>query len=77
MRLGYDKTELTVHELRSTASVLLNESSRWQADTIERQLAHRPCERRRPLAQAQSSLNRTQLVWNRAFGARVLAYGQP
>jgi integrase len=28
-RLGYDKTELTVHGLRSTASVLLNESGKW------------------------------------------------
>jgi hypothetical protein len=28
-------------------------------------------------AQAQSSLNRTQLTWSWAFGAHVLAYGQP
>src|SRR5262245_6487223 len=39
-RLGYDKTELTVHGLRSTASALLNESGKWHADAIERQLAH-------------------------------------
>jgi integrase len=39
-RLGYDKTELTIHGLRSTASVLLNESGKWHADAIERQLAH-------------------------------------
>lgn len=39
-RLGYDKTELTVHGLRSTASSLLNESGMWNADAIERQLAH-------------------------------------
>jgi integrase len=39
-RLGYDKTELTIHGLRSTASTLLNESGRWHADAIERQLAH-------------------------------------
>jgi integrase len=39
-RLGYDKTELTVHGLRSTASSLLNESGKWNADAIERQLAH-------------------------------------
>jgi integrase len=39
-RLGYDKTELTVHGLRSTASVMLNESGKWHADAIERQLAH-------------------------------------
>jgi integrase len=39
-RLGYDKTELTIHGMRSTASVLLNESGKWHADAIERQLAH-------------------------------------
>jgi integrase len=39
-RLGYDKSELTVHGLRSTASSLLNESGKWHADAIERQLAH-------------------------------------
>ncbi|OSJ30849.1 MULTISPECIES: tyrosine-type recombinase/integrase [Bradyrhizobium] len=39
-RLGYEKTELTVHGLRSTASTLLNESGKWHADAIERQLAH-------------------------------------
>jgi integrase len=39
-RLGYDKTELTIHGLRSTASTLLNESGKWQVDAIERQLAH-------------------------------------
>jgi integrase len=30
---------LTIHGLRSTASTLLNESDKWQADAIERQLA--------------------------------------
>jgi integrase len=35
-RLGYDKTELTTHGLRSTASTLLNESGKWHADAIER-----------------------------------------
>lgn len=39
-RLGYDKTELTIHGLRSTASTLLNESGKWHADAIERQLAY-------------------------------------
>lgn len=39
-RLGYDKTEITTHGLRSTASALLNESGNWSADAIERQLAH-------------------------------------
>jgi integrase len=39
-RLGYDKNEITLHGLRSTASTLLNESGKWHADAIERQLAH-------------------------------------
>jgi integrase len=39
-RLGYDKTEITAHGLRSTASSLLNESGMWSSDAIERQLAH-------------------------------------
>ena len=39
-RLGYSKTEMTAHGFRSTASNLLNESGKWNADAIERQLAH-------------------------------------
>jgi len=39
-RLGYSKTEMTAHGFRSTASTLLNESGKWHADAIERQLAH-------------------------------------
>lgn len=39
-RLGYDKTEMTSHGFRSTASTLLNESRLWHHDAIERQLAH-------------------------------------
>jgi integrase len=45
-RLGYDKTQVTAHGFRSTASTLLNESRgsdgrrRWDSDAIERQLAH-------------------------------------
>ena len=48
-RLGYDKTELTVHGLRSTASSLLNESGQWHSDAIERQLAAYAGEIRHPL----------------------------
>ena len=40
-RLGYDKTEMTAHGFRSTASTLLNEHG-WNKDAIERQLAHTP-----------------------------------
>jgi integrase len=39
-RLGYDKSQMTTHGFRSTASTLLNESGKWLPDAIERQLAH-------------------------------------
>jgi integrase len=39
-RLGYSKDEATAHGFRATASTLLNESGKWHADAIERQLAH-------------------------------------
>lgn len=40
--LGYDQTQMTVHGFRHMASTLLNESGKWHADAIERQLAHMP-----------------------------------
>jgi integrase len=39
-RLGYDKTEMTAHGFRATASTILNETGKWHPDAIERQLAH-------------------------------------
>lgn len=39
-RMGYHKSELTAHGLRTTASTLLNESGHWSPDAIERSLAH-------------------------------------
>lgn len=39
-RMGYSKDEMTAHGFRSTATVLLNESGKFSADAIERQLAH-------------------------------------
>lgn len=39
-RLGYDKSQVTAHGFRSTASTLLNEMGKWHPDAIERQLAH-------------------------------------
>jgi integrase len=39
-RLGFSKEEMTTHGFRSTASVRLNEMGKWNADAIERQLAH-------------------------------------
>lgn len=39
-RLGFTKNEMTAHGFRSAASSMLNESGMWNADAIERQLAH-------------------------------------
>lgn len=39
-RLGFAKNEMTGHGFRSAASSILNESGIWNADAIERQLAH-------------------------------------
>jgi integrase len=39
-RLGYGKDEMSAHGFRSAASSMLNESGLWNADAIERQLAH-------------------------------------
>jgi integrase len=39
-RLGFKKDEMTGHGFRSTASSILNECGLWNADAIERQLAH-------------------------------------
>jgi integrase len=39
-RLGYTSEEMCGHGFRATASTLLNESGKWSADAIERELAH-------------------------------------
>lgn len=39
-RLGFGKAEMTGHGFRSAASSILNESGLWNADAVERQLAH-------------------------------------
>lgn len=39
-RLGFAQEEMTSHGFRASASTLLNESGKWSADAIERQLAH-------------------------------------
>ena len=39
-RLGFTKDEMTAHGFRSAASSMLNECGIWNADAIERQLAH-------------------------------------
>lgn len=37
---GYGQDEMTSHGFRASASTLLNESGKWSADAVERQLAH-------------------------------------
>lgn len=39
-RMGYDKTEMSAHGFRAMASTWLNETGKWNADAIERQLGH-------------------------------------
>ena len=39
-RLGYSSEEMCTHGFRGMASTRLNEMGRWNADAIERQLAH-------------------------------------
>jgi integrase len=39
-RLGYGSDAMTVHGFRAMAATRLNEMGRWNADAIERQLAH-------------------------------------
>ena len=39
-RLGFAKDDMTGHGFRSAASSMMNESGLWNADAIERQLAH-------------------------------------
>jgi integrase len=39
-RMGYGKEAMTAHGFRASASTMLNESGKWNADAIERQLAH-------------------------------------
>jgi integrase len=40
--LGFSKEQMTTHGFRHLASTLLNESGKWNADAIERQMAHTP-----------------------------------
>ena len=43
--LGYSREQMTVHGFRHMASTLLNESAKWRADAIERQLQMAPTSR--------------------------------
>ncbi len=39
-RMGFTQDQMTAHGFRAAAATLLNESGKWHADAIERQLAH-------------------------------------
>lgn len=53
-RMDYAKDEMTAHGFRSAASSILNESSLWNPDAIEAQLAHKDAnEVRRAYARAE------------------------
>lgn len=39
-RMGFTKDEMSSHGFRAVASTILNESSKWNTDAIEAQLAH-------------------------------------
>jgi integrase len=39
-RMGFKNDDMTSHGFRASASSMLNESGLWNADAIERQLAH-------------------------------------
>ena len=39
-RMGFRNEDMTSHGFRASASSMLNESGLWNADAIERQLAH-------------------------------------
>ncbi len=63
--LGYSSTQMTVHGFRHMASTLLNESGKWGADAIERQLAHMPRDEMRKTYNAAQYLaeRRRMMQW--------------
>ncbi|WP_050522224.1 tyrosine-type recombinase/integrase [Pseudorhodobacter wandonensis] len=63
-RLGYH-SRASVHEFRSTALTILNESGLWRADAIERQLAHFPANEVRSAFNAALYLDerRKMMMW--------------
>lgn len=68
-RLGYSKDQATAHGFRATASTLLNESGKWNADAIERQLAHvENNDVRRAYARGEHWAERVQMMtwWSRS-----------
>jgi len=65
-RMGYEQGTMTAHGFRTMASTLLNEMG-WQADAIERQLAH--AER----AEVRGAYNRAQFLSERSRMMRAWA----
>lgn len=62
-RLGFTQDEMTAHGFRATASTLLNESGKWNADAIERALAHEEEDAvRRAYARGQHWQERIQMA---------------
>jgi len=63
--LGYSREQMTVHGFRHMASTLLNESAKWRADAIERQLAHMPRDEMRATYNAAQYLpeRRKMMQW--------------
>lgn len=62
-RMGYSPDEMTAHGFRATASTLLNESNKWNADAIERALAHVESDDvRRAYARGAHWLERVQMM---------------
>ncbi len=63
--LGYSREQMTVHGFRHMASTLLNESGKWRADAIERQLAHMPRDEMRAAYNAAQYLpeRRAMMQW--------------
>jgi integrase len=62
-RMGYGQDEMTSHGFRATASTLLNESGKWSADAIERQLSHvEPSKSRGPYSRGTYWEERTKMM---------------
>jgi integrase len=63
--LGFSADQHSAHGFRSSASTLLNESGKWNADAIERQLAHAPQDKTRAAYNAAAHMpeRRRMLQW--------------
>jgi integrase len=64
-RMGYSQDQMTAHGFRAAASTLLNESGKFNADAIERALAHQDADEiRRAYARGEHWQERvTMMQW--------------